>query len=209
MGVAQFITLEGIEGVGKTTALESVEEYLLSKNVEVVRTREPGGTLLGEALREALLYSDSVVPQAELLMLFAARAQHLQEVILPALQKGVWVVCDRFTDASYAYQGGGRGLDNTFIAFLEKWVQHGIQPHFTFLLDAPVEIGLHRAKQRGATDRFESEKLVFFERVRDAYLDRARQFPERIAIVDATLPLAAVHTVLTRHLDILLLHSHQ
>jgi dTMP kinase len=201
---ARFITLEGGEGVGKTTNLEFIERYLTSRGIPFIRTREPGGTPLGETVRELLLGFQGMDAEAELLLVFAARAQHVKQVIRPALEAGTWVVCDRFTDASYAYQGGGRGLDAGAIAFLEHWVQEGLQPDLTLLLDAPVDIGMGRARRRGPADRFELEALEFFHRVRRAYLERAERQPERIKRVDASRPLAEVQADIVRHLDALL-----
>jgi dTMP kinase len=204
MSGAKFITLEGGEGVGKTTNLQFIEHYLTSRKIEFVRTREPGGTPAGEAIRNLLLGFKGLGPEAELLLVFAARAQHLDQVIRPALAAGNWVVSDRFTDASYAYQGGGRGLDRAAIEFLERWVQKGLQPDLTLLLDAPVEIGLTRAQRRGGpADRFESEVPVFFTKVRQAYLERAECYPERIKVIDATRPLIEVQADIARHLDAL------
>jgi dTMP kinase len=204
MRSAKFITLDGSEGMGKTTSLEFIERYLAQRGIEFIRTREPGGTPLGEAVRNLLLGSEAMAAETELLLMFAARAQHVKQVIRPALEAGTWVVCDRFTDASYAYQGGGRGLDTAPIEFLERWVQDGLQPDLTLLLDAPVEIGLARAKRRGPADRFEAETLAFFTRVRQAYLERADRFPERIKRIDASRPLAEVQADIARHLDTLL-----
>lgn len=204
MSKARFITLEGGEGVGKTTNLEFIEQHLAYRGIEFIRTREPGGTPLGEAVRDLLLGFQGMHAEAELLLMFAARAQHVREVIRPALEAGRWVVCDRFTDASYAYQGGGRGLDTAAIGFLENWVQEDLRPDLTLLLDAPLEVGLGRAKKRGPADRFESETLAFFERVRAAYLGRAERFPERIKRVDASRPLPEVQADIARHLDALL-----
>jgi dTMP kinase len=205
MTIAKFITLEGGEGVGKTTNLEFIERCLAHRNIEFIRTREPGGTPSGEAIRNLLLGADGLEPETELLLVFAARAQHLKQVIRPALEAGIWVICDRFTDASYAYQGGGRGLDPAVIAFLENWVQEGLQPDLTLLLDTPVEIGLERARSRGQTDRFESEAPAFFSRVRQAYLERAERYPGRIKRIDASRTLAEVQADIARHLDALLI----
>ncbi|MBS3965437.1 MAG: dTMP kinase [Methylomonas sp.] len=187
----RLITLEGGEGVGKSTNLRFIEHWLQQRRIEVTVTREPGGTLLAEKIRGLLLdfHDEPLAPQAELLLMFAARAQHLQQVILPALTRGTWVVCDRFTDASYAYQGGGRGLDMTAIAWLEQWVQDDLRPDLTLILDAPVAVGMQRAGRRGDFDRFENERLAFFERVRTAYLQRAAQSPARYRVIDAALPL--------------------
>jgi dTMP kinase len=201
---AKFITLEGGEGVGKTTNLEFIERHLARRGVQCVRTREPGGTPLGESIRSLLLGSERLDAEAELLLVFAARAQHVRQVIRPALEAGAWVLCDRFTDASYAYQGGGRGLDPAAIEFLEGWAQGGLRPDLTLLLDAPAEIGLARAKGRGPADRFEAESLAFFERVRRAYLERAERFPERIQRIDADRSLGEVQADIARRLDRLL-----
>ncbi len=190
----RFITLEGGEGAGKSTSLACLCTRLQAAGVNVRHTREPGGTPLGEKLRELLLNPDhtGMHSDTELLLMFAARAQHLHEVILPALARGEWVICDRFTDATYAYQGGGRGIDVQRIALLENWVQQGFQPDTTLLFDLPVAQGLERAGKRGALDRFEQEQQDFFEQVRHAYLERAAQNPERFLIVDAGRELAAV-----------------
>lgn len=195
-----FITLEGGEGVGKTTNLESVCGFLQAQGKRVVVTREPGGTAVGEKIRSIFLGEGCITPETELLLVFAARAQHLQEVIEPALASGAWVVCDRFTDASYAYQGGGRAVDAGFIQCLEDRVQKGREPDLTLLLDAPVDIGMARAKKRGPSDRLEAETVAFFERVRQAYLQRAGQSPQRIKVVDAAQPLAEVQASIVSHL---------
>jgi dTMP kinase len=197
----RFITLEGGEGVGKTTNLAFIEDYLTTRGVDLLRTREPGGTPLGERIRGLLLDSDGMNSLSELLLVFAARAQHLDEVIRPALAAGRWVLCDRFTDASYAYQGGGRNLDLSVIGLLEQWVQAGLQPDLTLLLDTSIEVGMSRVRDRGATDRFESEHLGFFEKVRAAYLDRVDKYPDRIKRVDASGSLGSVHAGITIHLD--------
>jgi dTMP kinase len=190
----RFITLEGTEGAGKSTALALVREAVEAAGHEVVVTREPGGTPLGEELRAVLLghKHDGMSDDAELLLMFAARAEHLHRVIEPALAAGRWVVCDRFTDATYAYQGGGRGLSRERIAQLEHWVQGERRPDLTLLLDLPVEQGLARAGQRSAPDRFESEQSAFFERVRQAYLDIAAREPQRVRTVDAGRELPQV-----------------
>ena len=201
---ARFITLEGGEGVGKTTNLDFIEHYLRSRGIDVLRTREPGGTPMVEGVRDLLLQSGTMDRWAELLLVFAARAQHISEVIRPALAAGQWVLSDRFTDASHAYQGGGRGLDPAVIEQLETWVQQGLQPDLTLLLDAPVELGMARARRRGQTDRFEAERLDFFKNVRAAYLARAERFPERIRRVDASGSLVEVQARIVRHLEALL-----
>ncbi len=190
----KFITLEGGEGVGKSTNLNFLRHILESAGYTVVMTREPGGTDLAEKIRRLLLDKDSeaVTPMAELLMMFAGRAQHIHHVIEPALADGKWVLCDRFTDATFAYQGGGRGMDKTKIGWLEETVQGGLHPHLTLLLDAPVEIGMDRMIRRGDLDRFEREQTEFFERVRQSYLQCAKQAPQRFKVVDATLSLQQV-----------------
>lgn len=190
----KFITLEGGEGVGKSTNLRFITQWLKARGIEYVQTREPGGTPLAEQLRSLLLEKrdEAVDPTAELLMVFAARAQHLSAVIKPALAEGKWVICDRFTDATYAYQGGGRGLDRTLIAQLEQTVQNDLRPDRVLLLDLDPAVGLQRAATRGEADRFESEQLGFFNKVRAAYLDRAQSAPDSYAIIDASRPLPEV-----------------
>jgi dTMP kinase len=205
-GKGMFITLEGGEGVGKTTNQAFIKDFLLNNNIPVVVTREPGGTRLAEKIRLLLLDIDSepVSEQAELLLIFAARAQHIKQVIEPALASGQWVLCDRFTDATYAYQGGGRNMNVGDIAWLENWVQGQIRPDLTLLFDAPVETGLTRAGKRGAFDRFELEKIQFFEQVRQAYLQQAELHPERIKLIKADRPLAEVQNNLLEVLKSLL-----
>ena len=189
-----FITVEGTEGVGKSTNMAFIESWLRKAGKELVITREPGGTELGEKLRAVLLDAkeQSMCDDTELLLMFAARAQHLQEVILPALESGKWVLCDRFTDSTYAYQGGGRGIDETRIAQLEQWVQGDRRPDMTIILDLPIDIGLERAGKRSKPDRFELEKHDFFNNVRDAFLARAAAYPERYAVIDASPTLEEV-----------------
>jgi dTMP kinase len=201
-----FITLEGGEGVGKTTNLAFIQGFLEAKGIAVVVTREPGGTVLAEKLRGLLLENQNelISEKTELLLMFAARAQHLKNVIEPALERGDWVLCDRFTDATYAYQGGGRGIDTNLIAWLEQFVQDELRPDLTLLFDAPMELGMQRAKKRGALDRFESEKLDFFNKVREAYLQRARQYSGRIKIVDATHSLENVQSDIQPLLEVLI-----
>lgn len=195
----KFITLEGGEGVGKTTSLEHVCERLREWNLDVVSTREPGGTPVGERLRDILLERGEVtVPDdCELLLIFAARAAHLSEVIRPCLARGSWVVCDRFTDATYAYQGGGRGIPESRIAPLEQWVHGDLEPDLTLLFDAAPETGLARARSRGDADRFETEARGFYERVRATYLDRARKHPQRFRVIPAESDIPTVRG----HLD--------
>ena len=194
----KFITLEGGEGVGKTTNLAFIKGYLQQHNVPVVVTREPGGTVLAEKIRHLLLDNDSetISEPAELLLIFAARAQHIKHVIEPALAQGAWVLCDRFTDATYAYQGGGRNMRISTIEWLENLVQGSLRPDLTLLLDAPVEIWLVRAQKRAAFDRFESEKISFFEQVRRAYLLQLELHPERIKLIKANQPLVDVQSAL-------------
>lgn len=189
-----FITVEGVEGVGKTTNMAFVQSFLQSHGVNLTVTREPGGTPLAEQIRELLLnHNDEALDEdAELLLVFAARAQHLSQLIKPTLARGNWVLSDRFTDATYAYQGGGRGLSLELIAQLEQSVQGELRPDLTLLLDLPVELGLARAGQRGELDRFEREQQAFFERVRAAYLERAAAEPKRFVIIDASQPLDQV-----------------
>ena len=194
MTLGKFITVEGVEGVGKSTNIQFIAEALQAAGKTVVLTREPGGTPLAEDMRNLLLAprEEKVSEHAELLLMFAARAQHISEVILPALYRGDWVLCDRFTEATYAYQGGGRAMGFETIAQLEQLVQGDLRPDCTFLLDAPVEVGMARAKKRGALDRFEQEHLDFFERVRQAYLLQAKNHSHRFMVVDASQELSAV-----------------
>lgn len=196
----KFLTIEGTEGVGKSTNLAFVRDWLQAKGIEVVVTREPGGTPLAEEIRSLLLSKreEQVDEVAELLLVFAARAQHLARLIQPALARGAWVLSDRFTDATFAYQGGGRGLSKEIIVALESLVQGDLRPDLTLILDIDVELGLNRAKQRGELDRFESEAVVFFERVRSAYRTRAAAAPNRYALVDASQPLDQVQSDIDR-----------
>lgn len=189
-----FITLEGPEGAGKSTNREYLAERLRERGIDVLLTREPGGTPLAERIRELLLEpsDEPMAADTELLLVFAARAQHLQQVIRPALARGSVVLCDRFTDATYAYQGGGRGLCLERIAQLEQFVQGELRPDLTLIFDLPVEIGLARAAARGRLDRFEQEGSSFFEAVRQAYLQRAAQAPQRYRVLDAGQTLAQV-----------------
>ncbi|NOX43896.1 MAG: dTMP kinase [Gammaproteobacteria bacterium] len=199
----KFITIEGGEGAGKSTNLIFIRQYLKAAEKKVVLTREPGGTSVGEKIRDVLLDKKQIdiSNDTELLMMFAARAQHIEHVILPALNAGDWVLCDRFTDATYAYQGGGRGIDNERIATLENWVQGTLRPDLTLLLDLPVEEGMKRANKRSEPDRFEQEKLEFFNRVRNAYLNMARTNTGRYRIVDASTSLENVQEQITQILD--------
>lgn len=205
----RFITLEGGEGVGKSTNLALVAGWLEARGLEVVRTREPGGTPRAEAIRALLLDPDGDEPldtDAELLLVFAARAQHLARVIRPALARGAWVVCDRFTDATFAYQGGGRGIEGSRIAELETFVQRGLEPDLTLLLDMPMAAAQQRLEGRlgregGERDRFERERDSFFEAVRRAYLARAAAAPGRVAVIDASADLSSVQAQLVRELE--------
>ena len=199
---ARLITLEGGEGVGKSTNLAVGAERRRATGRAVVVTREPGGTPLAEEIRGLLLAprDEAVAPDAELLLLFAARAQHWQTLMLPALERGAWVLCDRFIDATHAYQGGGRGLPAATIAALEQLVLQGRLPGLTLLLDAPVGTGMARAASRGAADRFEQEQAAFFERIRAGYLARAAADPARVRVIDAAQPLAQVQQQLSGEL---------
>lgn len=191
---ARFITLEGIEGAGKTTQLARIRDLLGTAGIECVLTREPGGSPLAEGVRGLLLdpAHQGMGADTELLLMFAARAEHLHRVINPALAAGRWVLCDRFTDATYAYQGGGRGLDPARIAALENLVQGALRPDLTLLFDLPAAAGLARARGRSAPDRFEAEALAFHERVRRAYLAIAAREPRRVRCIDAGQPVASV-----------------
>jgi dTMP kinase len=194
----RFITVEGVEGAGKSSNLRFIRELLERGGREVIATREPGGTPLGEEIRELLLRqrSEGMASDTELLLMFAARAEHLNRLIRPALASGKWVLCDRFTDASFAYQGGGRGIDRARIAQLAEWVHGDIAPGLTLLLDIPVDQGLARAGKRAEPDRFERERAEFFERVRAAYLELAEREPGRFRIIDASAPIEAVQAQL-------------
>jgi dTMP kinase len=199
----RFITLEGAEGVGKSTHLQFVCGEIRTRGLEVLETREPGGTPEADEIRATLLKvrGSAFDPMAELLLMFAARALHVDNVIRPALAAGTWVVCDRFTDASYAYQGGGRGIPTARIAALERMVLRGLKPDLTLLLDVKVSVGMARARERGALDRFEREQDAFFERVRRVYRTRARREPRRIAMVDAGQDIPSVQRDLAAILD--------
>jgi len=190
----KFITIEGIEGAGKTTCIQVVTEVTERQGISAIHTREPGGTDLGEDLRNLLLGHKHIgmSDDAELLMMFAARAQHIAQKIKPALDVGKWVLCDRFTDATYAYQGYGRGIPLEKIASLENWVQGALRPDLTLLMDLPVEVGMERAGKRSAPDRFESEAWDFFERIRKGYLSIAAEQPSRVKVIDASQDLANV-----------------
>ena len=180
----KFITFEGVDGAGKSTHLEWFAERLRSRGHDVLVTREPGGTPLGERLREILL-SEAMHAETEALLMFAARREHVEQVIRPALQRGSWVISDRFSDASFAYQGGGRGVEFGKLELLEQWVHADLQPDLTLLFDIPVEVARQRLSNNASLDRFEQEQQDFFERVREAYLQRCRKHPQRFALIDA------------------------
>ncbi len=200
-----FLSFEGGEGMGKSTQIAVADKFLCAAGQQLVLTREPGGTPLGERIRDLLLDRDNGMQrESELLLMFAARAEHLARVIVPALEAGKWVICDRFTDASYAYQGGGRGMPEARIKLLEDWVQNGLKPDLTFLLDGSVGVGMERVGRRGERDRFEQEELDFFQRVRANYLQRAREEPARFVVLDAAEPKAKVSAALIAKLRILL-----
>lgn len=204
----KFITLEGLEGVGKTTNRSYVESLLTEAGVDFIGTREPGGTALGESLRNLVLHADGqMLPETELLLMTAARVEHVKQLIEPALLKGQWVLCDRFLDASVAYQGAGRELGVERVVELHRMMGVTLEPDLTLLLDMPVADGLKRMAERGAPDRIEREALAFFERARAAYLQRARSFPERIVLIDASRTLPEVKTAVKRAIDVLLSHA--
>ena len=199
----KFITIEGTEGVGKTTNIQYIQDWLLAKELSFIATREPGGTPLAEQIRELLLVprDELVCNTAELLLMFAGRAQHLNQVIEPNLNQGAWVLCDRFTDATYAYQGAGRNMSDSLIAELETIVQGSLRPDLTLILDIPVELGLKRASDRSEPDRFEQEKMAFFQAVRNGYLSIAQQDPQRCVVIDASQSLDAVQESIQSALD--------
>jgi dTMP kinase len=188
MARGKFITFEGIDGAGKSTHLAHVADLLIAREKKVVVTREPGGTALGEKLRELLLH-EKMHLETEALLMFAARREHLAQVIEPALARGDWVISDRFTDASFAYQGGGRKLDLQKLAVLEQWVHPHLQPDLTFLFDVPVEVARARLDASRDLDKFEQEKADFFAATRAEYLRRAAEFPERFRVIDSTQPI--------------------
>ena len=200
MARGKFITVEGIEGVGKSTNIDHLSAIIEAHGFEVLRTREPGGTPMAERIRQMLLeHGEEDLPDiAELLLFFASRSLHIRNAICPALEAGIWVVCDRFTDASRAYQGNGRGLDMQRINMLAEWVQDGLEPDLTILLDASAEIGMQRAQQRGEADRLESEQQSFYQRVRQGYLDLAAANPQRFVVLDASGSMAEVRAEVER-----------
>ena len=194
--VGLFISVEGVEGAGKSTQLQFMKDFLEAAGQRVIFTREPGGTPLGEEIRTLILghRKEIMALDTEVLLVFAARAEHLQKVIRPALERGDWVLCDRFTDATYAYQGAGRGVVRDRIAVLEQWVQSGVQPDHTLLFDVPVRQGLARVGRRGPADRIESETLAFFERIRESYLQQAANEPHRYRVIDANRSIGEVRS---------------
>ncbi len=198
-----FITFEGVEGAGKTTNIEFIAKKIQNAGYEILLTREPGGTTTGEAIREILISKDlpEMHPTTELLLMFAARAEHLSRKIIPALEQGKWVLCDRFTDASYAYQGAGRGIDSNKIQDLESLVQNNLRPDYTFLFDLDATIGLSRAQSRGETDRFEQQDIDFFNRVRNQYLKMAADNQDRYRIINAQFDLDTVQQQISIVLD--------
>jgi len=194
-----FITLEGIEGAGKSTMVNFIEDFLTKIGHDVIKTREPGGTKIGEQIRAILLKNENnnLTADTELLLMFAARAQHMNEIITPALSSRKTILCDRFIDASYAYQGGGRGIDASRINLLEKWIQSYLTPDLTLLFDLDVSVGMARSQKRSTADRFEQEKSIFFEKVRACYLKRAEDEPDRFRIINSGLPLQKVEDEIT------------
>ena len=201
-----FLTFEGVDGAGKSTHVQWTVDQLRAHGLTIVSTREPGGTEIGEKLRELLLHQPMGL-ECETLLMFAARAQHLKEIIQPAREAGSWVVCDRFTDATYAYQGGGRELGVERIAALEKWVHPDCQPDLTWLFDVPLEVARERLDRTREKDRFEQEANAFFLRTREVYLSRAAQYPERFTVVDATVPIDDIRILLAEQIKILVTRS--
>ncbi|HYF97789.1 MAG TPA: dTMP kinase [Coxiellaceae bacterium] len=203
MKTGKFISLEGVEGMGKSTALSFIEKELRHHNISFIRTREPGGTPVAEQIRHILLaqHEETLCANTELLLMFAARVQNIEHVIKPALAQGQWVISDRYTDASFAYQGGGRGVPVEKIVQLAQWIQADVVPDLTLLLDAPVDIGLERIKARKEKDRIESEDVEFFIRVRSAYLELAHKNPQRYRVIAAHRPLAEVQQQIRIALD--------
>jgi len=200
MQPGKFITLEGVDGAGKSTHLDYLAEKIRARGVELVVTREPGGTLLGEKLR-TLLLNDPMQPDTELMLMYAARAEHVAALIKPALARGAWVLSDRFADASYAYQCGGRGIDAVRLQALEDWTLAGFKPDLTLLFDVSAEVAEARRAQARAADRFEQEQAAFFTRVREAYLQRAKTEPERIRIIDASHSIESIRAELDRIME--------
>ncbi|MDB4139406.1 dTMP kinase [Candidatus Thioglobus sp.] len=205
MNKGKFITIDGVEGSGKSTQIDHICSYLQRKGIDVVRTREPGGTDLGEKIRSLLLDVDNkeMHSDTELLLMFSSRNELIQNKIIPALNKGSWVVSDRFTDASFAYQGGGRMLDLNRISKLESWVLGEFQPNLTLFLDVSVDVGMQRVEARAAKDRIELEERAFFERVRSVFIDRSKSYPERIKLIDASGSISEIHNNIKLFLDVL------
>ena len=202
--VGKFISIEGVEGAGKSTQVSFIQDYLTNLGKIVVVTREPGGTELSEKIRNLLLEpsSNSMANDTELLLMFASRAEHVSKVINPALQRGEWVLCDRFLDATYAYQGGGRGIQRQRIQQIADWTLRGLIPDLTLLFDLPVELGLERVLERKEDmDRFEQEKIDFFQKIRKSYLKSAKAEPNRIKIVDASLSITEIQEQLTQLIE--------
>ena len=206
MARGKFITVEGVEGVGKSTNMDFIADRVTAAGFKVLRSREPGGTPMAERIRDMLLqHGDEPLPDlAELLLFFASRTLNIENAIRPALENGTWVLCDRFTDASRAYQGAGRGLNMDRINTLAEWAHGDLNPDLTVLLDAPAEVGMQRAKKRGETDRLESEQMSFYTRVREQYLALAEGEPERFAVIDASPSLAMVQDQIGEVIDVLL-----
>ena len=205
MNKGKFITIDGVEGSGKSTQIDLICSYLQRKGIDVVRTREPGGTDLGEKIRSLLLDVDNkeMHSDTELLLMFSSRNELIQNKIIPALNKGSWVVSDRFTDASFAYQGGGRMLDLNRISKIESWVLGEFQPNLTLFLDVSVDVGMQRVEARAAKDRIELEERAFFERVRSVFIDRSKSYPERIKLIDASGSISEIHNNIKLFLDVL------
>ncbi|PKO47037.1 MAG: dTMP kinase [Betaproteobacteria bacterium HGW-Betaproteobacteria-22] len=199
---AKFITLEGMDGAGKSTHIPNIIKMLGARGVEVISTREPGGTELGEKLRTLLLH-ENMHPETETLLMFAARREHIAQVILPALARGAYVLSDRFTDATYAYQAGAKGVAANKVVQLEQWVQEGLQPDVTLLFDVPVEVSVARLSNARTPDKFERESAEFFAKIREAYLLRARENPERFKIINANQPLDKVYKAVEAQIAVL------
>jgi len=211
MAQGMFVTIEGVEGVGKSTNMDFIAERITAAGFSVLRSREPGGTPMAERIRDMLLqHGDEPLPDlAELLLFFASRTLNIENAIRPALAAGTWVLCDRFTDASRAYQGAGRGLDMNRINTLAEWAHGDLNPDMTVLLDAPAEIGMQRAVNRGETDRLESEQMSFYTRVRAQYIALAENEPQRFTVIDASQPLDAVQAQIAEAIDRLIMTSKQ
>lgn len=201
-----FLTFEGVDGAGKSTHVDWAVEQIKARGISVISTREPGGTAVGEKLRDLLLQQPMGL-ECETLLMFAARAQHIQDVILPALDAGAWVVCDRFTDATFAYQGGGRQMGTERIAALEQWLHPDLQPDNTWLFDVPLDVARERLDRTRDKDRFEQEASAFFLRTREVYLDRAQKQPERFTVIDATQSIDNIRIKLTQQLNVLMARS--